>query len=483
MRFLPLALLLVVLPAAAQDAPLFTLDFPPGEFAERRDRVYDAIGPGAVAVLAGEGTPRGSKVFRQSNDFFYLSGIEAPHAYLLLDGASRRATVFLPHRDESREASEGRVLSADSPDLVRELSGIDAVAPLEELATALHGMLRRDRLPAVYTPFKPAEGLAESRDAGVRRINDRLADPWDGRPSREAQFIGLLRERLPGAEVADLNPIVDAMRMIKSPRELDLIRKATRLSVLAIEEAMRSVEPGVGEREIDAAAKLIYYREGAQGDAYAPLIASGPNAWYPHYRRRARTMQAGEMVLMDYAPDVGYYRSDVTRMIPVDGRFTDAHRALYGFYERAYRAILEHIRPGVTPNQVKAEAVADMRDALSGWTFVEEHHRAAAEAFVEGYARSTRGDYGSLGHFVGMATHDVGTIDGPLRAGMVFTIEPALRVPEERLYIRNEDLIIIHEDRAEIVSIDLALSIEEIEALMAEPGLLQTYPSAYRAGR
>jgi Xaa-Pro aminopeptidase len=170
-------------------------------------------------------------------------------------------------------------------------------------------------------------------------------------------------------------------------------------------------------------------------------------------------------------------------MIPVDGRFTDAHRALYGFYERAYRAILEHIRPGVTPNQVKAEAVADMRDALSGWTFVEEHHRAAAEAFVEGYARSTRGDYGSLGHFVGMATHDVGTIDGPLRAGMVFTIEPALRVPEERLYIRNEDLIIIHEDRAEIVSIDLALSIEEIEALMAEPGLLQTYPSAYRAGR
>jgi Xaa-Pro aminopeptidase len=112
---------------------------------------------------------------------------------------------------------------------------------------------------------------------------------------------------------------------------------------------------------------------------------------------------------------------------------------------------------------------------------VRDHHRKAAEDFVESYARGVRGEYGSLGHFVGMATRDVGTIDGPLREGMVFTIEPALRVPEEQLYIRAEDLIIIHADRAEIVSSDLALTIEDIEELMAEPGLLQTYPSAYRA--
>jgi Xaa-Pro aminopeptidase len=485
MRNLPftalLAALLVAAPAAsptaAQDAPLFTRDFPPEEFAQRRERVYDAIGPDAVAIIQGEPSPRGYVRFRQSNEFYYLSGIEVPHAYLLLDGANRRAIVFLPHRDARRESSEGRMLSADEPDLVRELSGIDAVAAAEELSTALHGMLRRDRLPTVYTLFKPAEGLAESRDLGVRRINDRLADAWDGRPSREAHFMGLLRERLPGVRIADLHPVLDGLRLIKSPREMEMIRRATRLSVAAIEEAMRSVEPGVVEREIDALAKFIYYRDGAQGDAYYSLVASGPNAWYPHYHKGARTMQPGELLLMDYAPDVGYYMSDITRMMPVDGRFTDAHRALYGFYERAYRAILDHIRPGATPNQVKAEAVGDMREALAGWTFAEEHHRAAAEAFVEGYAQSARGEYGSLGHFVGMATHDVGTIDGPLREGMVFTIEPALRVPEEQLYIRMEDLIIIHADRAEIVSIDLPMSVEDIEALMAEPGLLQTRPS------
>lgn len=480
MRLLPLLALLVVLPAAAQDAPLFTLDFPPEEFAQRRERVYDAIGPDAIAVIQGEPTPRGYVRFRQSNEFYYLSGIEVPHATLLLDGARRRAVVFLPHHEAGRAASEGRMLSADDPDLVAELSGIDGVAAIEELSTAFHGMMRRESLPTVYTPFKPAEGTAESRDLGVRRINDRLADAWDGRPSREAHFIGLLKERLPGVEVADLSPILDRLRMIKSPREMEMIRKATRLSAAAIEEAMRSIEPGVVEHEIDAVAKFVYYRDGAQGDAYYSLVASGPNAWYPHYHQGARTMQPGELVLMDYAPDYGYYMSDLTRMMPVDGRFSDEHRALYGFYEVAYRAILDHIRPGATPNQIKAEAVRDMREALAGWTFVEPHHRAAAQAFVDGYASSARGEYGSLGHFVGMSTHDVGSLDGPLREGMVFTIEPALRVPEEQLYIRNEDLIIIHADRAEIVSKDLAMSIQDIEALMAEPGMLQTVPSVLR---
>lgn len=478
MRFLPLLAILLVVPAAAQDAPLFTTDFAPGEFAERRDRVYDAIGPDAIAVIQGEPAQRGYTRFRQSNEFYYLSGIEVPHAYLMLDGANRRAIVFLPHVEASRMSSEGRVLSADVSDLVRELSGIDAVAPSEELSTALHGMMRRQSLPTIYTLFKPAEGTAESRDLGVRRINDRLADAWDGRPSREAHFISLLRERLPGADIADLNPILDRLRMIKSEREMEMIRQATRLSQAAIEEAMRSIEPGVVEHEIDAVAKFVYYRDGAQGDAYYSLIASGPNAWYPHYHQGARTMRSGELVLMDYAPDYGYYMSDLTRMIPVDGRFSDEQRALYGFYEAAYRAILEHIRPGATPNEIKAEAVVDMREALAEWTFVKPYHRAAAEAFVEGYAASTRGEYGSLGHFVGMSTHDVGVLDGPLREGMVFTIEPALRVPEEHLYIRNEDLIIIHADRAEIVSETLAMSIDDIEALMVEPGMLQTHPSA-----
>lgn len=469
--------LLAVLPAAvsAQDAPLFTTDFTPEEFAARRARVYDAIGSGSVAVIQGEPTPRGYVRFRQSNEFYYLSGIEVPHAYLLLDGSSRRATVFLPHRDARRESSEGKMLSAEDAELVRELSGIDDVAPLEALSARLGALMRRANLEAVYIPHQPAEGLAESRDLALRRVQDRLADPFDGRVGRESGFIGLVRERFPAYAIRDLSPVLDELRTIKSEAEIALIRKATVLSGVAIMEAMRSVQPGVVEREIDALARFIYLRGGAQGDAYYSLVASGPNAWYPHYHKGARTMQAGEWLLFDFAPDVGYYMSDVTRMMPVSGRFTPAQREIYGFYKTAYRHILDRIRPGVTPKQIKTEAVAAMRADLAGWKFSRDIDRKAAQDFVDGYARGAEASTTSLGHAVGMATHDVGDYTGVLRPGMVFTIEPALRIPEEQTYIRLEDLIVIRENGAEIISDFVPMEIDAIEALMAEPGLLQRY--------
>jgi Xaa-Pro aminopeptidase len=275
-------------------------------------------------------------------------------------------------------------------------------------------------------------------------------------------------------EVVSLNPVLDQLRLIKSPREIAMIRRATELSSLAIMEAMRSVEPGVVEREVDALARFIYLRHGAQGDAYYSLIASGPNAPFPHYHAGTRTLQDGEWLLMDYAPDFGYYMSDVTRMMPVNGSFSPAQRELYGFYLGAYRAILYRIRPGVTGTQIKEEAVAEMRSILEKTTFSKPRYREVASGFVESYARGIAS--GRLGHGVGMATHDVGRFEGPLREGMVFTIEPALRVPEENIYIRLEDLIVIHADRAEVISDFLPSTIDEIEALMAERGILQRYP-------
>jgi Xaa-Pro aminopeptidase len=205
-------------------------------------------------------------------------------------------------------------------------------------------------------------------------------------------------------------------------------------------------------------------------------VASGPNAWYPHYHKGTRTMRAGEWLLFDFAPDVGYYMSDLTRMMPVNGRFTPQQREIYGFYKVAYRAILDRIRPGVTAKQVKAEAVTEMRRVLGTWNFSRDIDRRAATEFVDSYARGADASSTTLGHGVGMATHDVGDYSGVLRPGMVFTIEPALRIPEEQTYIRMEDLIIIRENGIEIVSDFVPMESEAIEALMAEPGLLQTYP-------
>ena len=255
-----------------------------------------------------------------------------------------------------------------------------------------------------------------------------------------------------------------------------MIKKATRLGGLALMEAMRSTEPGLMEYELDALAKYVFYRNGAQGEAYYSLIASGPNAWYPHYNAGKRKMEDGDFLLMDFAPDVGYYMSDVTRMWPVNGRFSNWQREIYGFYLACYRAILKAIRPGAMPPAMMLEAAQEMDRVLARTQFSKPAYERAAREFVESYRRMANSRPTGLGHWVGMATHDVGPYEGPLRAGMVFTIEPALRVPEEKINIRLEDLIVITDQGAEVVSDFVPMDIEAIEKLMKEEGILQRYP-------
>lgn len=474
-QFLPTLLALAVtMSAAAQEGfSLFTTDFPPEEFAARRAKVYAAIENG-IALIQGAPTPEGYTRFRQGNDFYYLSGIESPHAYLLLDAATKTASLYLPHRNEARERSEGKLLSAEDADEVKRLSGIEHVFATDLLAEHLGRYARSSPKRVLWTPFHPAEGLATSRDIAVRRVADLTSDPFDGRGSREGALLAKLRLTFPQFELADLSPKLDELRLIKSARELELIRKATRLAGDALLEGMRSTVPGIYEYELDAVARFLFLRNGAQGDAYYSLVASGTNAWYPHYNAGKRRMRDGDFVLMDYAPDVAYYVSDITRMWPVNGKFSPWQRELYSFYLACYRAILTEIRPGRTPAEIRAAAAKTMQAVLAKTQLSKPEYQRAATEFVESYASSGRT---SLGHWVGMAAHDVGTDSGPLRAGMVFTIEPALRVPEEKIYIRLEDLIIIHDDRAEIVSDYVPMDIEAIERVMREEGMLQKYPA------
>ncbi|MCG3162704.1 MAG: Xaa-Pro aminopeptidase [Acidobacteria bacterium] len=473
-----LSLLLVSLSALAlaqEGFSLFTTDFPPEEFAARRAGIYKTIGENGLALIQGAPNPAGYTRFRQSNEFYYLCGIESPHAYLLLDGAAKRASLYLPHRNEARERAEGKLLSAEDVDLIRKLSGVDAVYGSDLLVEHL-ARAARTHGRVVFTPFSPAEGFAMSRDLALRVIGDYAADPFDGRPSREGAFIQSLRARFPQFEVRDLSPSLDNLRLIKSQREIALIKKATRLGGLALMEGMRSTEPGIYEHELDAMAKYIYYRNGAQGEAYYSLIASASNAWYPHYNAGKRRMEDGDFLLMDFAPDVGYYMSDVTRMWPVNGKFSPWQRELYGFYLACYKAILKAIRPGVTAQVIKHEAAAEMERVLASAKFSKPAYESAARNFVANYKQSASNPRGGLGHWVGMSTHDVGSDAGPLRAGMVFTIEPALTVPEEKIYIRLEDLIVITETGKEVVSDFAPMDVDEIEKFMKEPGMLQRYP-------
>jgi len=473
------ALVFVTRAGAAQDLPLFTRDFPPEEFRARRDKLFDAIGTTALAVVQGAPSPVGYVRFRQSNELYYLCGIESPHAYLLLDGRRRKTSVYLPHRNERREAAEGKLLSAEDEELVKKLTGIDEVYGVELLSDHLARFAWGGSVPALYTPFRPAEGVATSRDLATRAASDIANDPWDGRPSREANFLSRVRERFPQFRVEDLSPTLDQLRLVKSPAEIELIRKATRLGGLALMESMRSTVPGMKEYELDALAKLIYYRGGAQGDAYYSLIASGPNAWFAHYHSGTRELGDGELVLMDYAPDVSYYASDVTRMWPVNGHFDEWQRDLYGFYVGYYDAILESIRPGDVAD-IMSDAASRMDRLLASWKFTKPIYREAAERFVAEFKEGSRRSAPSLGHGVGMAVHDVGVGDGTLVPGMVFTIEPQFRVPEEKIYIRLEDVIAVTDHGVEILSDFIPREIDAVEALMKEQGLLQMYDTLGR---
>jgi Xaa-Pro aminopeptidase len=476
-RTLLALLLLVPLTALSQEGfSLFTKDFPPEEFAQRRVKVYDAIGIGAIALVQGAASPSGYVRFRQSNEFYYLCGIEVPHAYLLLDATQRRTSLYLPHRNEGRERSEGKSLAAEDEALVKQLAGVDAVFGVDLLSEHLARYARSSSVNTLFTPFSPAEGYAMSRDLAVRSIADAVADPFDGRGSREGQLVQLLRLRFPQFEIRDLTPTMDNLRLIKSPREIAMIKKATVLSGLALMEAMRSTQPGIMEYELDAAAKYVYYRHGAQGEAYYSLVASGPNAIIGHYNAGKRQMQDGDWVLMDFGPDYGYYMSDLTRMWPVNGKFSPQQRELYGFYVGCYRSVLKAIRPGVTAQVVIQEALIEMEKLLTNTKFSKPSYKQAAENFVSNYRRSADNPRASLGHWVGMATHDVGQDYGPLRPGMVFTIEPALRVADDQINIRNEDLIVITESGAEIVSDFVPMDVDGVEKLMREEGMLQHYP-------
>ncbi len=459
----------------AQDVPVFTQDFPPAEFAQRREAVYDAIGPQGIALVQGAPSPPGYVRFRQSNEFYYLCGVETPHAYLLMDGVERRSHLFLPSHDERRAASEGGLLTANDPAAAVGLTGVDEVHDVSALAEYLGRYAGAADVPTLHVPFEPAEGASGTRGMAGRTNGDIAADPWDGRLSRGEQLIELVKKQHPELVVEDLSPTLDRLRLIKSPREIALIRRATQLSGQAIIEAMRSTEPGLMEYEIDGLARFIYYRNGAQGEAYYSLVASGPNAWWAHYHAGQRRMQDGDLVLLDFGPDVGYYSADLTRQWPVNGEFNEWQRDLYGFYLGFYRAILHNIRPGDV-QAIKRDAVREMEQLLSTWEFSKPHYRTAAENFVESYRSSAGRPGGSLGHGVGMAVHDVGNSDGVLTSGMVFTIEPQFRVPEEQIYIRLEDMILITEDGVEILSDFVPMDMDDVEATIAEEGLLQRYP-------
>jgi Xaa-Pro aminopeptidase len=467
------AVLIVACPALAfgEGPPPYQTDFPPEEFRARWKTVFDQIGDRALAIVHGSAKANGFLVPRQSNEFYHLCGIETPHAYLILDGRDRKVTLLLPPRDEGLERAEGKILSANDGELVKRLTGVDAVENTRAMNEEWMRQLLRGPRTIVYTPFAPAEGNAQSRGELLSANAAIALDYWDGRPSREAHFVQLLRTRFPRAEVRDLTPILDELRSVKSPREIALIRRASELAGRGLIEAIKSSRPGAFEYQLDAAARYVFLANGARLEGYRSITASGTdNIWNMHYYRNLDELKEGDLVLMDFAPEYRYYTSDVARMWPVSGKFSPVQRELLQFVLDYRNCIMKRIRPGIAPRAIQADAKTAMEDVLRRTTFSKPIYERAARRLVE-----TGG--GVFSHPVGMAVHDDGDYArGVLKPGHVFSIDPQLRVPEERLYIRYEDVIAVTEDGYENFTDFLPTNLDDIEQLVGRGGMLQAFP-------
>jgi Xaa-Pro aminopeptidase len=473
-----LGLLVVSAEARAQ---YHQTDFPAEEFRSRHATVFEQIGANAVAVVQGMPQTEGFTLPRQHNTFYYLSGIETPGAYLLLDGRTKQVTIYLPARNPRLEAAEGRVLAAEDVDLVRRISGADQVKPLPQMVDTNWPLIAtgaptspgsgRPAPAVIFAEFSPAENQGQSRGELVSAEVARVNDPWDGAVSRQRRFVDLLRARHPRAEVKNLNPILDEMRSIKSAREIAMVRRASQIAGLGLIEAMRSTEPGVTEYQLDAAARYVFLVNDARLEGYRSITASGTaNINNMHYFRNTSTLEDGDLVLMDFAPDYRYYVSDIGRVWPVNGKYTAQQRELLQFVLEFHKAVLSRIRPGVTATQIHDEAKRAMAPVLARTRFSKPIYEQAARTLVE-----TGG--GVFSHTVGMAVHDVGSYrDGPLEPGQVFSIDPQLWVREENLYLRFEDTVVVTETGVENFTDLLPMELDDIERLVLEEGVVHQVP-------
>jgi Xaa-Pro aminopeptidase len=460
MRFAVLLLALLA-PLAAQ--PVFTNVFPPDEYAARRARVMEKLGD-AVAIVLGATEPPGELPLRQNNQFHYLCGVVEPRAILVLDGKTKKTTLFLNPRNAQRETSMYGPGLSPGPEAAG-ATGVDTVLPRADFQGLMDGLAQGR---AFYTPFR-AEVLGSISAGDPDRLwNANKTDPWDGRPSREEAFRTHLKQVAPRSEIKDLDPILNELRGIKSPREIALIREATRIAGLGIMEAMRDTRPGMYEYELQADSEFVFKKYGAFGPAYFALVGSGPTTYYTHYHRNTRRIDAGDLIQFDYAPDYKYYQSDVTRVFPASGKFTPWQKEYYGIYLKLYRAVMTSIEVHATPADVIRRAVVKMDAIVAQYPFTDDKIKSAAVAFVNRYRTQSQSPRASLGHSVGMEVHDVRMPTPTLEPGEIFTIEPEMRIEELHLGLRLEDMLLITDTGYENLSNFVPLEVADIEKLMAD---------------
>ena len=395
----------------------------PDEFRMRRATLRQSLGlPGASGVLLLKGRAEAyDPVFRfeQEPNFYYLTGWTEPGAVLLMTPTDE--ILFLPSHSERAEKYSGRRTAAEDAD-ARAVTGFEKVLPIEKLESELD--------------------LALSS-------HSRIYAPWI-----EA-YAGQLRARYPFRDVADATPLIAKLRVKKSESEIAAIQHATDVSIAAHRAAWTRLAAGQYEYQIAATLLDNFIGAGCDGPAYSPIVGSGPNGAILHYMSNQRRMDRGELVLMDAAAQCDMYASDITRTVPVSGKFTPRQREIYRVVLGAQKAAVAAVKPGAW--------IAGTGESLT----------KIARDYIDAHGKDLHGDplgkyfTHDIGHQVGLQVHDP-PADGPLEAGMVIAIEPGIYIGEEHLGVRIEDVVLVTANGAKVLSAALPKEPDEIEKAVSK---------------
>lgn len=429
------------------------------EFPRRRKRLMDMMGDESIAILPTSPVRLRNRdieyPFRPDSDFYYLSGYPEPEAVIaLIPGRpAGEYVLFCRENDPKMETWHGRRAGLDG---ACELYGADDAFPIEDMD---------DILP----------GLLEDRDRIYYNMgNDQAFD------QRVIGWVNQVREQARNGvhapeEFISLNHLLHDMRLYKSRQEIKALRQAARISAIAHKRAVQVCQPGMMEYQLEAELVYEFMRHGAHSPAYPPIVGTGANSCILHYVENTEEMRDGDVLLIDAGAEYEGYASDISRTLPVNGKFNEAQKAIYNIVLKAQLAAIEQVQPGKHWNDPHDAAVKVITEGLVALGILKGRVRTLIkeQAYTKYYMHRT-------GHWLGMDVHDVGDykLDGDwrmLEPGMVMTVEPGLYLPAARglakkwwnIGVRIEDDVLVTRDGHDVLSKDMPKTVAEIEKLMA----------------
>ena len=417
-------------------------------YIKNRQRFIEKLPPNSLAVFNSNDimptNADGMMRFRQNNDLLYLSGIDQEETILVLfpdfHKEEYREILFLRETNEHIAIWEGHKFTKEEG---TEISGIE---------TALW---TKDFKSMFNTLMAEAEHVFINMNEHIRAVVEV--------ETRDARFIKWCQENYPGHNYNRSAPIMHELRAIKAKQEIDTLQKACNITESAFRRVLKFVKPGVLEYEIEAEYLHEFVQNGSSGFAYEPIIASGFNACVLHYVQNNQECKDGDVLLMDVGAEYANYNADMTRSIPVNGKFTERQKNVYNAVLRVKRAAMEMLEPGNTIAVYHEEVGKLMESELVTLGLIDstdiKNQDPKNPAYKKYFMHGTS-------HHLGLDVHDVGNIYREMEAGMVFTVEPGIYIRDESLGIRLENDVVITDDGLIDLMANIPIEAEEIEELM-----------------